>query len=73
MNTGIKPFCIIGAIVVGKPAATVITSSPFLSLFSFNFGDVRAVRAIRFADEPEFTVKAYFIFKNSDSFFRIRR
>ena len=45
----------IGLTVVGKPAATVMTSSPGLSRRSPSFGEVRAVRASRLADEPELT------------------
>ena len=45
----------IGFTVVGKPAATVITSSPGRSLRSPSFGEVRQETATRFADEPEFT------------------
>ena len=33
-KTGIKPFWIMGFMVVGKPAATVITSSPVFKHFS---------------------------------------
>src|SRR3990170_1805172 len=44
----------IGATVVGKAAATVITSSPFLILLSPSSGDVNAINARRLADEPEF-------------------
>src|SRR5579872_1838044 len=47
-----------GLMVVGKPAATVITSSPGLSRRSPNFGDVRALMARRLADEPELTKDA---------------
>src|ERR1700722_5568947 len=47
-----------GLTVVGKPAATVITSSPGLSRRSPSFGDVRALRAIRLAEEPELTSDA---------------
>ena len=41
--------------MVGKPAATVITSSPLLILFLPSSGDVRVMNAIKFADEPELT------------------
>ncbi len=41
--------------VVGKPAATVITSSPGRSASAPRVGEVSAVTASRFADEPEFT------------------
>ena len=41
-----------GFMVVGNPAATVITSSS-VNLLGPNFGDVNADKASRFADEPE--------------------
>ncbi len=50
---GTSPFCTIGLTVVGKPAATVITSSPGCSRRSPSFGEVSAETASRFADEPE--------------------
>ncbi len=56
-NTGIKPFWIAGLTVVGKPAATVITSSPGLRARSPNFGEVSAVSASKFAEEPDVVVK----------------
>ncbi len=43
----------IGATVVGKAAATVMTSSPFFIFLSPSFEDVRAMNARRFAEEPE--------------------
>ena len=49
----------IGFTVVGKPAATVITSSPGHSRRSSSFGDVNAAAASRFADDPEFTSVAF--------------
>lgn len=54
-NTGTAPYWMAGATVVGNPAATVITSSPLSTRLSPNRGDVRAMNASRFADEPEFT------------------
>ena len=57
-NTGTAPFCRIGLTVVGKPAATVMTSSPGLIARSPSNGDVNAVNATRLADEPELTVSA---------------
>ena len=45
----------IGLTVVGKPAATVITSSPGCSRRSPSFGDVSAVSASRLAEDPELT------------------
>ena len=44
-----------GDTVVGKPAATVITSSPRRICLSPRSGDVRAMNARRLAEEPEFT------------------
>ncbi|CAM5444568.1 hypothetical protein SCALM49S_05933 [Streptomyces californicus] len=52
-KTGTRPFWMIGLTVVGNPAATVITSSPGRSLRSPSTGEVRAVSARRFAEEPE--------------------
>lgn len=49
----------IGAIVVGKPAATVITSSPFFIHRSPSFKEVSAIKAKRFAEEPELTSEQY--------------
>ena len=41
MKTGTAPFCTIGATVVGKPAAQVITSSPGRRRLSAgSFGEV---------------------------------
>jgi len=40
--------------VVGKPAATVTTSSPSTNLLLPSFSDVKADIARRFADDPEF-------------------
>ena len=57
-NTGTAPNWTIGAIVVGKPAATVITSSPRQIRRSPRSGDVSVMNARRFADEPEFTKSA---------------
>ena len=68
-NTGIRLFCNIGLTVVGKHAATVITSSPGLSAFSFNFSDVNADNANKFAEEPEFVVVTKLILKKSDNCF----
>ena len=50
------PNCTIGFIVVGNPAATVITSSKGFIALSLSLGEVRLVNAIKFADDPEFTV-----------------
>ncbi|OGF24123.1 MAG: hypothetical protein A2V63_01910 [Candidatus Eisenbacteria bacterium RBG_19FT_COMBO_70_11] len=51
-STGTHWFCRIGAMVVGKPAATPMTSSPGLSRCSRNSGEVSAVSASRLALEP---------------------
>src|ERR1700690_2238580 len=48
----------IGLTVVGKPAATVMTSSPGLRRRSPSLGDVSALMASRLADEPELTSEA---------------
>ena len=48
-----------GVTVVGKPAATVITSSPGRNCRSPSFGLVRAVRANKFAEEPELTINEW--------------
>jgi len=48
------PNCMIGETVVGKPAATVMISSPLLIALSFNSGEVNALKASRFAEEPEY-------------------
>ena len=68
-NTGTAPYWIAGVIVVGKPAATVIISSPLLILLSPRSGDVSAINALRLADEPEFTTDTYFTPRYSPSFF----
>ena len=52
-KTGTSPLRTIGLTVVGKPAATVITSSPGCRRRSPSFFEVRAETASRFADEPE--------------------
>ena len=59
----------LGFIVVGNPAATVITSSPFLIALSPNFGEVSVLNATKFADEPEFVVIKFFTFRKFESFF----
>ena len=63
------PNCTIGFIVVGNPAATVITSSKGFIALSLSFGEVRLVNAIKFADDPEFTVINCLIPINFASFF----
>ena len=47
----------IGFTVVGKPAATPITSSPFLIALFPSLGLVRVENATRLADDPELTVR----------------
>ena len=44
--------------MVGKPAATVMTSSPGLSRRSPSLGEVSALTASRLAEEPELTSEA---------------
>ena len=46
-KTGSAPYWMIGATVVGNPAATVMTSSPGQIRFSPSFGDVSAMKAKR--------------------------
>jgi len=56
MNTGTAPTYTIGVTVVGKPAATVITSSPGLIRRACgSLAEVSAEIATRLALEPEFT------------------
>jgi hypothetical protein len=69
MNTGMQRFWKIGLTVVGKPAATVMTSSPGFSARSPSLGEVSALRATRLADEPEFTSDADRTPTNRASFF----
>ena len=57
-KTGTAPYWTMGAIVVGKPAATVITSSPRRIRRSPSRGDVSVMKASRLALEPEFTSSA---------------
>ncbi len=45
-----------GAILVGNPAATVMTSSPSQSFKSPSLGEVREPIARRLAEDPELTV-----------------
>ena len=47
-----------GVTVVGNPAATVKTSSPSFKARLPSEGLVKVVSAIRFAEEPEFTINA---------------
>ena len=63
-NTGTAPNCRIGLTVVGKPAATPITSSPGLMARSPSLGLVSVEKATRLADEPELTVIRYFTPRN---------
>ena len=68
-KTGTAPYWITGVTVVGKPAATVITSSPLLICRSPKRGEVRVIKAVRFAEEPEFTREQYRTPRYSASFF----
>src|SRR5690242_7225687 len=68
-KTGVSPYKMDGFTVVGKPAATVITSSPGISRASPNDSAVNAAIAKRFAEDPELTVKAYGRPKNVRNFF----
>ena len=69
-NTGTAPYCIIGVTVVGKPHATVMTSSPLFTCLSPKSGDVKVINASKLALDPEFTSDTYFVpncFPNSFS------
>ena len=57
-NTGTARFWMIGLTVVGKPAATVITSSPGRKRRSPSDGESSALKATRLAEEPELTNSA---------------
>jgi hypothetical protein len=57
---GSLAYWMIGATVVGNPAATVMTSSSFFIRSSPNLLEVRAMKARRLADEPELTSDTYF-------------
>ncbi len=47
-----------GDTVVGKPAAQVITSSPFFNRLDSSInGEVNVLKAIKLADDPELTAK----------------
>ena len=52
-KTGIALYKSIGLIVVGNPAATVITSSPGLMALEPSLGEVRLEKAIKLAEDPE--------------------
>ena len=54
-KTGTAPYCTMGVTVVGKAAATVITSSPRLICRSPSSGAVSVEKATKFAEEPLFT------------------
>src|ERR1700745_2768738 len=58
MKTGTQLFWMMGLTVGGKPAATVITSSPGLIWRSPSRGEVRQEKAQRLAEEPELTSEA---------------
>ncbi|MOA26972.1 hypothetical protein D3C78_1478070 [compost metagenome] len=68
-KTGIAPNWTIGLTVVGKPAATPMTSSPFLMARSPSLGEVSALNATRLAEEPELTEIRYLTPRNSASLF----
>ena len=58
-NTGTAPYWTMGATVVGKPAATVMTSSPRRMRRSPRRGEVKAENASKLAEEPAFTREQY--------------
>ena len=68
-KTGTRLFCIIGATVVGKQAAVVITSSHGFNCLSPSLEEVNDVIASRFADEPEFVRMQCFTPRNSEKLF----
>ena len=45
--------------MVGKPAATVMISSPLFTCRSPKRGEVNAIKARRLAEDPEFTKEQY--------------
>ena len=63
-NTGTAPNWRIGLTVVGKPAATPMTSSPGLMARSPRREEVSVEKATRLADEPELTVIRCFTPRN---------
>jgi len=71
-NTGTAPNCRMGVTVVGKPAATVITSSPRFTARSPKSGEVSAIKAARLAEEPEFTSEQQGTFRYCASCFSKR-
>lgn len=58
-NTGTAPYCMHGAMVVGNPQATVMTSSPLRIWRSPSSGEVSAEKASRLAEEPELVSEQY--------------
>ena len=54
---------------MGNPAATVITSSPRFRLLSPSVGEVMAIKARRFADEPELVKEQCLTPRNSANSF----
>ncbi len=64
-KTGTAPNCRIGFTVVGKPAATPMTSSPGLTARSPRRSEVSVENATRFADDPELTVIKYLTPRNA--------
>jgi len=53
---------------VGKPAATVMTSSPFLIADFPSFGLVSVLNANKLAEDPELVVKTFFTPRKFASF-----
>ncbi|MEI7919791.1 MAG: hypothetical protein WCH65_06570 [bacterium] len=68
-KTGTKPFWMMGVMVVGNHAATVIISSHFFNCLAQSSLAVKAVIASRFAELHELAVMTYFVPKNSENFF----
>jgi hypothetical protein len=68
-KTGTNLFCIIGVIVVGNHAATVIISSHGNNCLSHNSFEVNVVNAKRLAELHEFVVATNFTQRNSASHF----
>ena len=58
MKTGTAPIWRMGFTVVGNAAAGVMISSPGCNRRSLSDGEVKALAASRFADEPELTSMA---------------
>ena len=67
MKTGTAPIWRMGLTVVGNAAAGVMISSPGRKRRSPSDGEVKALAASRFADEPELTSMAEESGKNAAS------